>query len=93
MATKKTSEGTEKKAAKAPAKKAATKTVKPAAEVKPVKATAAQNTATKTGKAKSTLDVSHDRIAEVAHRYWEERGRQHGSHLDDWLRAEKELKS
>ena len=31
-------------------------------------------------------------IARLAYSYWEARGRQHGSDLEDWLRAEKELR-
>lgn len=36
--------------------------------------------------------ASHDEIARLAHQYWLERGKQHGSHEEDWLRAEKELR-
>jgi len=32
----------------------------------------------------------HDAIARIAYGYFESRGRQHGSHLEDWLRAEQE---
>ena len=42
----------------------------------------------KTVKAKA---VSQEQIAELAHRYWAERGHQHGHHEEDWLRAEREL--
>jgi hypothetical protein len=38
------------------------------------------------------MKVSHDEIARLAHRYWAERGGQHGSHEEDWLRAERELR-
>lgn len=38
------------------------------------------------------MPVSHDEIARLAHRYWNERGRQHGHHVEDWLRAEHELR-
>jgi hypothetical protein len=31
-------------------------------------------------------------IARLAYSYWEARGRQHGSELEDWLRAERELR-
>jgi hypothetical protein len=34
---------------------------------------------------------SHDEIARLAYAYWEARGRQHGSHQEDWYRAEHEL--
>jgi hypothetical protein len=35
---------------------------------------------------------SHDQIAALAHRYWAERGYQHGNDASDWLRAEQELR-
>lgn len=38
------------------------------------------------------MHVSHEEIARLAHRYWLERGGQHGSHAEDWLRAERELR-
>ena len=40
------------------------------------------------GAAKS---VTHDEIASLAHRFWNERGRQHGHDAEDWLRAEQTL--
>jgi hypothetical protein len=36
--------------------------------------------------------VSYDKVAELAHRFWNERGRQHGHHVEDWFRAEQELR-
>jgi len=38
------------------------------------------------------LPASHEQIAQLAHRFWAERGHQHGHHEDDWLRAEQELR-
>lgn len=35
--------------------------------------------------------ISHDEIAVLAHRFWAERGFQHGHDAEDWLRAEQEL--
>jgi len=35
---------------------------------------------------------SREEISELAYSYWEERGFQGGDPLDDWLRAEDELK-
>jgi hypothetical protein len=32
-----------------------------------------------------------EEIAALAYSYWEQRGRQHGSDVEDWLRADKEL--
>jgi hypothetical protein len=41
---------------------------------------------------KAALSVpTHDEIAMLAQQYWNERGRQHGEHLQDWLRAEQDL--
>jgi hypothetical protein len=34
---------------------------------------------------------SHEDIAVLAYSYWEARGRQGGSALEDWLRAEREI--
>jgi hypothetical protein len=35
---------------------------------------------------------SHQQIAQLAHRFWNERGGHHGSHEQDWFRAERELR-
>jgi hypothetical protein len=35
---------------------------------------------------------THDEIAVLAYSYWESRGRQGGSQLEDWFRAERELR-
>lgn len=35
--------------------------------------------------------VTHDDIARLAHRFWAERGFQHGHDAEDWLRAEQAL--
>lgn len=36
--------------------------------------------------------VSHDDVAQLAHKYWHERGQKHGHHEEDWYRAEQELR-
>jgi len=36
--------------------------------------------------------VSQEEVARLAHRYWQERGGRHGYHVEDWLRAEQELR-
>ena len=36
--------------------------------------------------------ISNEQVAQLAHRFWIERGHQHGSHVDDWFRAEQELR-
>ncbi len=47
-------------------------------------------------KAKSTQATApaptHQEIAHLAHHFWKERGGHHGSHDQDWLRAEQELR-
>ncbi len=35
---------------------------------------------------------SREQIAQLAHRFWKERGGHHGSHEQDWFRAERELR-
>ena len=37
-------------------------------------------------------DVSRDEIAQLAHKLWNDRGRQHGQDADDWFRAEQLLR-
>ncbi len=39
------------------------------------------------------IKFSHEQVAQLAHRYWTERGRQDGHHLEDWYRAEHELRA
>jgi len=78
-----------------------TTTKKPKAPAKPRKTAAkktaapATDTALTNGAAHSNLTEmkpSYDQVAMLAHRYWAERGGQHGHHVDDWLRAEQELR-
>jgi hypothetical protein len=38
------------------------------------------------------IRISHEQVAMLAHQYWAERGHQHGSHEQDWFRAEEELR-
>src|SRR5205823_878874 len=37
-------------------------------------------------------EVSHDEVARLAHKFWQERGHNHGNHIEDWYRAETELR-
>jgi hypothetical protein len=39
-----------------------------------------------------TREISKDEIAKLAHKLWNERGRQHGKDADDWFRAEELLR-
>lgn len=41
--------------------------------------------------AEEAKSVTHEEIARLAHRFWNERGRQHGHDAEDWLRAEQTL--
>ena len=36
---------------------------------------------------------SHDQIAELARKYWADRGYTDGQHEEDWFRAEQELRA
>ncbi|MGB8029190.1 MAG: DUF2934 domain-containing protein [Terracidiphilus sp.] len=63
------------------APKAAAKTRKPA-EKKTVASTNGNGSS-----------ISHDQVAQLAHRFWNERGRVHGHHEEDWFRAEQALRS
>jgi hypothetical protein len=38
------------------------------------------------------ISISHEKVAELAHRLWSERGHGHGQHEEDWFRAEQELR-
>jgi Protein of unknown function (DUF2934) len=40
----------------------------------------------------SPVVVTHEEIEKLAHRFWAERGYQHGSAEIDWFRAEQELR-
>jgi hypothetical protein len=37
--------------------------------------------------------ISQDEVARLAHSYWQQRGGKHGHHMEDWFRAEQELRS
>lgn len=86
------------KKAKAPAKprKSGTKKTPAPADAQQIIASngsAAETplTTAQTVESRRLRDTSHDDIARLAHQYWNERGRQHGKHLDDWYRAEQAL--
>ncbi len=44
------------------------------------------------GSAPAAAAPSQEEIARLAYSYWEARGMQGGSAVDDWLRAERELR-
>lgn len=78
-----------------PATKSANKTSAPSASKIPAKSSAASakeavpTTASKHAAGKQA--PTHEEISHLAHQYWKERGHRHGSHEDDWRRAEQEL--
>jgi hypothetical protein len=81
---------TRKPAAKSEGKEPA-KTRKKAAETN---GAAANGTATASnGGHVREMKVPHEQVAQLAHKYWAERGHQHGHHEEDWLRAEQELRA
>lgn len=41
---------------------------------------------------KAPAGLNTEEVARLAHSYWVARGHRHGSHEEDWLRAEQELK-
>lgn len=64
-------------------------TKKAKAPAKPRKTTAKKSEVTAIDQPKG---VSYEEVAILAHRLWTERGRHHGNHVDDWFRAEQELR-
>jgi L-asparaginase/Glu-tRNA(Gln) amidotransferase subunit D len=52
-----------------------------------------KNAATNGASANVTrMKITHQQVAELAHRFWAERGRQHGHDAEDWFRAEQALR-
>jgi hypothetical protein len=98
-------EETTKKTRKAPARPRKTAAKKAAPEAKPVALAAPEPAAHgeaaempavatngNASHAAAAKPVSRDDIAQLAHKYWAERGRQDGHHVEDWLRAERDLR-
>jgi hypothetical protein len=78
--------------AKATTKTAASATTKDPSAAKARKpATAAKRAAETNGATVTAMRITHQQVAELAHRFWTERGGVHGFHEDDWFRAEQEL--
>jgi len=73
-------------------KKAPAKTVKKAAKKTVAKAAVKKAVAKKAPATKAKKEPTYEEISVLAHRFWVERGRHHGSDAEDWARAEKELK-
>ena len=73
-------------------KKAPAKTVKKAAKKTVAKAAVKKAVAKKAPATKAKRTPTHEEIAALAHKFWQQRGGHHGSDAQDWARAEKELK-
>lgn len=56
-----------------------------------VSAAKTSKSTTSTGKI-HLMPPSFEQVANLAHKYWAERGHQHGFHEEDWYRAEQELR-
>lgn len=69
--------------------KTATKTRKAPAK----KATNGANGSVELIQKRNPARPSHDQIAELARKYWAERGYKDGHHEEDWFRAEQELRA
>lgn len=78
------------KAPAKPRKAPATKTVAAKTDTKKA-GISAKNGKTGTKVESIHRSVSQDEVARLAHRFWTERGGDHGHHEDDWFRAEQEL--
>lgn len=69
---------------------------KTATPAKPRKAASKKKAANSTDAApklsRAHQEVTDEQIAQLAHKYWQERGNQHGHDEDDWFRAEQELR-
>ena len=83
------------KKAKAPAKPKKAVVAKTEAETPAAKKAVAKKASVKT-ESKAAISVAkpatHEEVAALARRFWAERGYQDGHHLDDWHRAEQELR-
>ena len=58
------------------------------------KATTPRKPSTTAPRKKSNLTqmkASYEQVAQLAHRFWAERGGTHGQDAEDWFRAEREL--
>jgi len=80
---------TVKKSTKKP--KTATSKTTPAKPRKKAAATNGTAAANGTNGHVTEIRISHEQVAMLAHKFWMERGYQHGHHEEDWHRAEQEL--
>jgi len=72
--------------------KSATTTPKPRKTAAKKKAADAPSKVTEIRVNREQVTVTREEIAELAHKLWNERGRQHGKDAEDWFRAEELLR-
>ena len=68
------------------------KAEKAKAEAKPRKSPAKKASASAQPVQISSHGPSHEQVADLARKYWAERGYKDGHHEEDWFRAEQELR-
>jgi DUF2934 family protein len=66
---------------------------KPKAPAKPRKTAATKDEANGAVPSVTEMKLSHEQVAQLAHRFWSDRGRLDGHHEEDWFRAEHELRA
>jgi hypothetical protein len=86
----------EKKPKKATTKKQVSVEEKPAQAATAIRAksgpkSASAKSGNETPSSKTNRMPSHEEVSSLAYRFFEQRGRQHGCHEQDWFRAEQEL--
>ena len=69
------------------------KAEKAKAEAKPRKSPSKKATANGQPMQLVSPSPSHEQVAELARKYWAERGFEDGHHEEDWFRAEQELRA
>lgn len=62
-----------------------------ARKAKPAAEPAAADSLLSKAAARETSAYPHEEIAKLAYSYWEQRSRQHGHAVEDWLRAERHI--
>lgn len=79
-------------AASSPSKMRPRRTATPARSPRSVAAPETESEATVSNISETSFEPARDEIARLAYLFWLERGSQHGSAEEDWLRAEHQLR-
>jgi len=72
--------------------KSATTTPKPRKTAAKKKAADPRSNVTEITAVREQVTVTREEIAQLAHKLWNDRGRQHGKDAEDWFRAEELLR-